>query len=62
MSVNTDSNGDQVESGDKAEECCEDQEELDPRIQVELERLNKSCTDVNQLENDLEVFFWQFQL
>lgn len=57
MSVNTDSNGVQVESGDKVEECCEDQEELDPRIQVELERLNKSCADVNQLENDLEVFF-----
>lgn len=54
MSVNTDSNGVQVESGDKVEECCEDQEELDPRIQVELERLNKSCADVNQLENDLE--------
>lgn len=54
MSVNTDSNGDQVESSEQVGEGCEDEEELDPRIQVELERLNKSCAEVNQLENDLE--------
>lgn len=30
------------------------EEELDPRIQNELERLNKSCSDINTLENDLD--------
>lgn len=27
---------------------------LDPRIQLELERLNKACADINKLENELE--------
>jgi hypothetical protein len=29
-------------------------ESLDPRIQLELERLNKSATDINKMENELE--------
>ena len=29
-------------------------ESLDPRIQNELERLNKSATDINKMENELE--------
>lgn len=45
MSVNN-TNGDA--------ENVENEEELDPRIQLELERLNKSCADVNKLENELE--------
>lgn len=29
-------------------------EPVDPRVQFELERLNKACTDINKLENELE--------
>lgn len=36
------------------------EEELDPRIQVELERLNKSCAEINNLENELEEAKSQF--
>lgn len=32
----------------------EDQEELDPRVQVELERLNTSTDEINRLESQLE--------
>lgn len=38
----------------EAENVENEEEELDPRIQLELERLNKSCADVNKLENELE--------
>jgi len=40
-----------------AHQCDENEtanEALDPRIQVELERLNKACGDINQMENELE--------
>lgn len=41
-------------------EMEEDEEELDPRIQLELERLNKSCADINLLENELDEAKSQF--
>ncbi|XP_037088817.1 SH3 domain-binding protein 5 homolog [Pollicipes pollicipes] len=33
---------------------CEEEEPLDPRVQIELDRLNASSEDINKLENKLE--------
>ena len=41
-----------AESGEAA--AAEEEEELDPRVQAELERLNKCTDDINQLELQLE--------
>lgn len=48
------------EESEKSNDVENEEEELDPRIQYELERLNKSCADVNQLENELEEAKLQF--
>ena len=40
-----------AESGEAA---AEEEEELDPRVQAELERLNKCTDEINQLELQLE--------
>jgi SH3-domain binding protein 5 len=47
---------DNEESGTKYKERMSEyeSESLDPRIQTELERLNKSATDINKMENELE--------
>jgi hypothetical protein len=42
------------------EEASEDyneyeSESVDPRVQIELERLNKASSDINKIENELEV-------
>ncbi|XP_008419694.1 SH3 domain-binding protein 5-like isoform X2 [Poecilia reticulata] len=34
--------------------CAEEEEEVDPRIQGELEKLNQSTDDINRLESELE--------
>jgi hypothetical protein len=57
VNVNTSLNGNESYHDRQINEECgaEEQEDLDPRIQIELERLNKSSAEVNKLENDLEV-------
>ncbi|XP_069032207.1 SH3 domain-binding protein 5 [Embiotoca jacksoni] len=35
-------------------QCCEEEEEVDPRIQGELEKLNQSTDDINRWESELE--------
>ncbi|XP_031649054.1 SH3 domain-binding protein 5 [Oncorhynchus kisutch] len=44
------------ENGNRSEEKCEshEEEELDPRIQGELEKLNQSTDDINRWETELE--------
>lgn len=32
----------------------ESEEPVDPRVQIELERLNKACSDINKFENELK--------
>ncbi|XP_052328333.1 SH3 domain-binding protein 5-like [Oncorhynchus keta] len=45
-----------LENGNRSEEKCEshEEEELDPRIQGELEKLNQSTDDINRWETELE--------
>ncbi|XP_014033566.1 SH3 domain-binding protein 5 isoform X1 [Salmo salar] len=45
-----------LENGNRSEEECEshEEEELDPRIQGELEKLNQSTDDINRWETELE--------
>ncbi|XP_036809138.1 SH3 domain-binding protein 5 [Oncorhynchus mykiss] len=45
-----------LENGNRSEEKCESHEgeELDPRIQGELEKLNQSTDDINRWETELE--------
>ncbi|XP_064873960.1 SH3 domain-binding protein 5-like isoform X2 [Oncorhynchus nerka] len=45
-----------LENGNRSEEKCEshEEEELDPRIQGELEKLNQSTDDINCWETELE--------
>ncbi|XP_055732575.1 SH3 domain-binding protein 5-like [Salvelinus fontinalis] len=45
-----------LEHGNRSEEECEshEEEELDPRIQGELEKLNQSTDDINRWETELE--------
>ncbi|XP_047239152.1 SH3 domain-binding protein 5-like [Girardinichthys multiradiatus] len=41
--------------------CAEEEEEVDPRIQGELEKLNQSTDDINRLESELEDFRQRFR-
>ncbi|XP_022602995.1 SH3 domain-binding protein 5-like [Seriola dumerili] len=48
---------DPLRSGNNCEEdsqCAEEEEEVDPRIQGELEKLNQSTDDINRWESELE--------
>ncbi|KAM3858639.1 SH3 domain-binding protein 5-like [Diretmus argenteus] len=47
---------DPLENGNNAEEesQCAEEEEVDPRIQGELEKLNQSTDDINRWESELE--------
>ncbi|KAG7458061.1 hypothetical protein MATL_G00233760 [Megalops atlanticus] len=47
---------DNLEKGNKSDEDCElpEEEEVDPRIQGELEKLNQSTDDINRWETELE--------
>ncbi|XP_072303776.1 SH3 domain-binding protein 5 [Eucyclogobius newberryi] len=48
---------DPLQSGEHNEEdaqCAEEEEEVDPRIQGELEKLNQSTDDINRWESELE--------
>ncbi|XP_041665391.1 SH3 domain-binding protein 5-like [Cheilinus undulatus] len=48
---------DPLQSGTNCEEdskCAEEEEEVDPRIQGELEKLNQSTDDINRWESELE--------
>lgn len=45
-------------SNEDGETYDPDNEPVDPRVQIELEKLNKSCSDVNRLENELDVTFF----
>uniref|UniRef100_A0A8C7DZI3 SH3 domain-binding protein 5 n=1 Tax=Oncorhynchus kisutch TaxID=8019 RepID=A0A8C7DZI3_ONCKI len=49
-------NMEKFENGNRSEEKCEshEEEELDPRIQGELEKLNQSTDDINRWETELE--------
>ena len=40
---------------EEADDCGGGAEDLDPRIQIELEKLNSSTDVINKLELDLEV-------
>jgi len=54
MSVYTSDVNKSNENIESKDEDAENEAPLDPRIQFELERLNKSCADINKLENELE--------
>ncbi|KAM3596129.1 uncharacterized protein V6R79_008605 [Siganus canaliculatus] len=41
-------------SGEEDSQCAEEEEEVDPRIQGELEKLNQSTDDINRWESELE--------
>uniref|UniRef100_A0A3P9ICB2 SH3 domain-binding protein 5 n=1 Tax=Oryzias latipes TaxID=8090 RepID=A0A3P9ICB2_ORYLA len=43
-------------------QCAEEEEEVDPRIQGELEKLNQSTDDINRWESELEDFRQRFRL
>ncbi|XP_017276553.1 SH3 domain-binding protein 5-like [Kryptolebias marmoratus] len=43
------------------EECPREEEEVDPRIQGELEKLNQSTDDINRWESELEDFRQRFR-
>uniref|UniRef100_A0A7N9ANJ7 SH3 domain-binding protein 5 n=1 Tax=Mastacembelus armatus TaxID=205130 RepID=A0A7N9ANJ7_9TELE len=48
---------DPLQNGNDCEEdchCAEEEEEVDPRIQGELEKLNQSTDDINRWESELE--------
>ncbi|XP_034560013.1 SH3 domain-binding protein 5 isoform X1 [Notolabrus celidotus] len=48
---------DPLQNGNNCEEdlqCAEEEEEVDPRIQGELEKLNQSTDDINRWESELE--------
>lgn len=48
---------DSLQNGNNCEEdsqCAEEEEEVDPRIQGELEKLNQSTDDINRWESELE--------
>uniref|UniRef100_A0A7N6BHD1 SH3 domain-binding protein 5 n=1 Tax=Anabas testudineus TaxID=64144 RepID=A0A7N6BHD1_ANATE len=48
---------DSLPNGNKCEKdsgCAEEEEEVDPRIQGELEKLNQSTDDINRWESELE--------
>ncbi|XP_041811578.1 SH3 domain-binding protein 5-like [Chelmon rostratus] len=48
---------DPLQNGNNGEEdshCAEEEEEVDPRIQGELEKLNQSTDDINRWESELE--------
>jgi hypothetical protein len=49
------SNNTEKSSNEEVENCDPENEPVDPRVQIELEKLNKSCSDVNRLENELDV-------
>ncbi|XP_077362828.1 SH3 domain-binding protein 5 [Festucalex cinctus] len=53
-----------LQNGTEYEEDCqaaEEEEEVDPRIQGELEKLNQSTDDINRLESELEEFRQRFR-
>lgn len=57
-------NMDPLQNGENSEEdahCAEGDEEVDPRIQGELERLNQSTDDINRWEIELEDFRQRFR-
>lgn len=41
-------------NGEEDSQCAEEEEEVDPRIQGELEKLNQSTDDINRWESELE--------
>uniref|UniRef100_A0A3Q3XA59 SH3 domain-binding protein 5 n=1 Tax=Mola mola TaxID=94237 RepID=A0A3Q3XA59_MOLML len=41
-------------NGEEDSQCVEEEEEIDPRIQGELEKLNQSTDDINRWESELE--------
>ncbi|XP_062266406.1 SH3 domain-binding protein 5-like [Platichthys flesus] len=41
-------------NGEDESQCAEEEEEVDPRIQGELEKLNQSTDDINRWESELE--------
>lgn len=43
------------EEEERMEQGLEEEEEVDPRIQGELEKLNQSTDDINRRETELEV-------
>ncbi|KAM6899255.1 LOW QUALITY PROTEIN: SH3 domain-binding protein 5-like [Xenentodon cancila] len=52
------------QNGNKCEDnsdCAEEEEEVDPRIQGELEKLNQSTDDINRWESELEDFRQRFR-
>ncbi|XP_061670873.1 SH3 domain-binding protein 5 [Syngnathoides biaculeatus] len=55
---------DPLQNGTESEEDCqgaEEEEEMDPRIQGELEKLNQSTDDINRWESELEEFRQRFR-
>lgn len=50
-----------VENCDEDAHCAEDDEEVDPRIQGELEKLNQSTDDINRWESELEDYRQRFR-
>lgn len=57
-------NMDPLQSGENCEEdaqCAEADEEVDPRIQGELEKLNQSTDDINRWESELQDFRQRFR-
>lgn len=60
--LKTAKNMDPLQNGENSEEDapCED-EEVDPRIQGELEKLNQSTDDINRWESELEDFRQRFR-
>ncbi|XP_061521328.1 SH3 domain-binding protein 5 [Phycodurus eques] len=55
---------DPLQNGTDSEEDChgaEEEEEVDPRIQGELETLNQSTDDINRWESELEEFRHRFR-
>lgn len=55
---------DPLKNGENSEEdaqCAEEDEEVDPRIQGELEKLNQSTDDINRWESELEDYRQRFR-
>ena len=49
---------DDDDDNDVEEQAGEEEEEPDPRIQTELEKLNRATDAINSMETELEVCFW----
>uniref|UniRef100_A0A1A7WXA0 SH3 domain-binding protein 5 n=1 Tax=Iconisemion striatum TaxID=60296 RepID=A0A1A7WXA0_9TELE len=48
-------------NSEEESECVQEEEEVDPRIQGELEKLNQSTDDINRCESELEDFRQKFR-